>query len=103
MAAPLKVWMKAVPVYVICLSAVAQTSTSDTAVQEQLRQQQRERVIREQHEREPDVRLDRAADAAANSALIPQSESPCFRIDQILLPPADRQAVFRVVGERVLP
>ncbi len=39
--------------------AVAQATLSDTDLQEHLRQQERERAMREQLQREPDVRLPR--------------------------------------------
>jgi hemolysin activation/secretion protein len=83
----LKTWIKATPVVAVCLvgSAVAQTSSPDPIVQEQLRQQERERAFREQQERKPDVRLERPKDALSDKTRIPQSESPCFSINRILL------------------
>lgn len=51
--------------------------------QELRRQEDRERALREQQEQTPDVRL-QAPKAAALEA-IPNDESPCFRIDRIVL------------------
>ncbi|RZT38359.1 ShlB/FhaC/HecB family hemolysin secretion/activation protein [Cupriavidus agavae] len=51
--------------------------------QQQLRQQERERALREREEAEPDVRLDTPAATAARR--LPQDEAPCFRIDQVEL------------------
>lgn len=62
----------------------AQTpNIADIAVQEAQRQQERERALREAQEKEPDVRLQRP-EAGATLARIPD-ESPCFRIDRIIL------------------
>ncbi|MFL9583793.1 ShlB/FhaC/HecB family hemolysin secretion/activation protein [Stenotrophomonas sp. AB1(2024)] len=55
---------------------------ADAAAQELLRQQDRERALREQQETRPDVRLERVADDGIER--LPQ-ETPCFRIDQIVL------------------
>lgn len=60
--------------------AVAQVSPD---AQELRRQEDRERALREQQEQAPDVRL-QAPTAAALEAL-PADESPCFRIDRIVL------------------
>lgn len=60
--------------------AVAQVSPD---AQELRRQEDRERALREQQEQTPDVRL-QAPTAAALEAL-PADESPCFRIDRIVL------------------
>ena len=57
--------------------------TLDPGEQEWLRQQERERALREQQEASPDVRLQRSADELA--ARIPHDESPCFTIDRITL------------------
>lgn len=55
----------------------------DRASQELLRQQEREQVLRRQQEQTPDVRLQPSLSAA--SGRLPNEESPCFRIDRILL------------------
>ncbi|WP_115558734.1 ShlB/FhaC/HecB family hemolysin secretion/activation protein [Xanthomonas dyei] len=55
----------------------------DPAAQELLRQQERERVLREQQEARPDVRLKRAPDDGVER--LPTNESPCFRIERIVL------------------
>ncbi|PKO51272.1 MAG: hypothetical protein CVU26_08730, partial [Betaproteobacteria bacterium HGW-Betaproteobacteria-2] len=56
----------------------------DRSAQEQLQQQERERLLREKQESIPDVRL---PDNAPIPALItyPDNESPCFTISKILL------------------
>ncbi|WP_092949747.1 ShlB/FhaC/HecB family hemolysin secretion/activation protein [Roseateles sp. YR242] len=63
--------------------AWAQTSPTEGAAQELLRQQERERQLRQQQETQPDVRLERAA--AEDETRLPVDESPCFRIDRITL------------------
>lgn len=50
---------------------------------EDLRQQERERALRAQQERAVDERLPR--DAAPQATHLPASETPCFRIDAIVL------------------
>jgi hemolysin activation/secretion protein len=63
-----------------CLSPVfAQSLAAD----ELLRQQERERQLRLQQEQTPDVRLQ--APAAKPVTLLPEEESPCFRINHISL------------------
>lgn len=62
--------------------AAAQQMT-DTAAQELLRQQERERVLREQQEARPDVRLEREVENGIER--LPAEETPCFRIDRIVL------------------
>jgi hemolysin activation/secretion protein len=62
-------------------SALAQ-STTDT--QELQRQQERERILREQQERTPDVRLPPAA-TPQSMARLPDGESPCVQIERITL------------------
>jgi len=51
---------------------------------ELLRQQERERVFRQQHEAAPDVRLERPR-APTELGRLPNAESPCFNIERILL------------------
>lgn len=53
------------------------------AADELLRQQERERQLRLQQEQTPDVRLQAPVVPATN--LLPKNESPCFRIDRIVL------------------
>lgn len=68
----------------IPLAVVAQqTPTTPQPIIEQQRQQERERALREQNERTVDQRLQAAPPAPAQR--IPDSESPCFRIDRVLL------------------
>lgn len=64
-----------------CLSA-AQSSLAATADDPLLRQQQRERALREQLEAQPDVRLDAPTTA---HGILPARETPCFRINDIRL------------------
>ncbi|MCL2656989.1 MAG: ShlB/FhaC/HecB family hemolysin secretion/activation protein [Betaproteobacteria bacterium] len=61
----------------------APPSGADNAIQELLRQQERERALREQMEQTPDVRLERPR-ATAPGAL-PANETPCFHIERIAL------------------
>jgi len=53
------------------------------AAQEELRQQARERVLRERHEGVGDVRLERGQSAGLER--FPESETPCFPIKQMVL------------------
>lgn len=63
---------------------LAQTpSAANLEAQELLRQQERERVLRQQQEHTPDVRLPRPAEAEA--VRLPADESPCFPIGRIEL------------------
>jgi len=55
----------------------------DVATQELLRQQERERVLREQQESRPDVRLDQGRASAGGR--LPAEETPCFPIRRIVL------------------
>ena len=60
-------------------------ATPETAIQEELlRQQARERTLRQQQEPTSDVRLDRPQ-SLADQGLLPQDESPCFKIERIVL------------------
>jgi len=61
----------------------AQTSPNDIAGQELQRQQERERALRAQQEVAPDVRLPTAA--VDQTARLPESETPCFDIHDIVL------------------
>ena len=64
--------------------AMAQTPPAPpgNAAQELLRQQERERILRQQQETRPDVRLEQPAAAQGR---LPEEESPCFQIDHITL------------------
>ncbi|WP_409171578.1 ShlB/FhaC/HecB family hemolysin secretion/activation protein [Variovorax sp. H27-G14] len=81
-------WLRAVSA--ICLlslahagaSAQARPSAPDPFV-EQLRQQERERALREQQEPAVDSRLPEAPKADAGR--LPDTETPCFRIDRLVL------------------
>ena len=75
----------------LCLPAIllcslhyptATAQTGDFAAQELLRQQQRERALREQQEPSPDAR--RPA-VAPEKERLPEAETPCFSIDTIVL------------------
>ena len=65
------------------LFALAQQASTPQPFIEQQRQQERERALRQQNERSVDERL--SAAPAAPITRIPESESPCFRIDRVLL------------------
>lgn len=68
------------------VSAQAYAATSpEAAIQEELlRQQTRERVLRQQQEIIPDVRLDQP-ESPVDQGLLPRNESPCFNIERIEL------------------
>lgn len=59
-------------------------SPADDANQEFLRQQERERNLRQQQEQRPDVRLQPVPGVVASN-LLPLDESPCFTIERIML------------------
>ncbi|HQC79034.1 MAG TPA: ShlB/FhaC/HecB family hemolysin secretion/activation protein [Accumulibacter sp.] len=63
--------------------ANAQSPAGDIAGQELQRQQERTRALREQQERTPDVRL--PAVKADPPPKLPETETPCFVIDRIVL------------------
>ncbi|MDR2880580.1 MAG: ShlB/FhaC/HecB family hemolysin secretion/activation protein, partial [Azoarcus sp.] len=63
--------------------ALAQTPPPGSATQEILRQQERERILRQQQETKPDVRLERPA--TPEQERLSEDESPCFRINRITL------------------
>lgn len=62
---------------------MAQTSAAEIGAKELQRQQDRERSLREQQERSPDVRL--PSGVPADSGRLPESETPCFSIREIVL------------------
>lgn len=67
----------------LCTAAVpALAQEPDLASQEALRQQQRERALREREEARADVRLGRQAEATVR---LPADEAPCFPIQRIVL------------------
>ncbi|KPC54396.1 ShlB/FhaC/HecB family hemolysin secretion/activation protein [Amantichitinum ursilacus] len=57
---------------------------ADTAADELIRQQERERALRDQLETQPDVRLPRPAPTATPDAW-PEHETPCFAIQHVRL------------------
>ena len=65
------------------LLVFAQASSTPQSFVEQQRQQDRERALREQNERTVDQRPQAAPSAPVQR--IPDAESPCFRIDRMLL------------------
>lgn len=73
------------PAILLCstLVPIATAQTGEFAAQELLRQQERERALREQQERIPDVRLPPAAPEAIER--LPETETPCFTINAIVL------------------
>ncbi|TBV04364.1 hypothetical protein DNK34_14440 [Pseudomonas dryadis] len=91
-----------------------QATQAASPEEELLRQRERERVLREQLETRPDVRLE-ALQQEEGEARLPQEEAPCFRIDRIELVgeaaeqfqwalqaanPKDDPAVGRCLGSR---
>lgn len=68
----------------IFATTVAQAASLTDADQELLRQQARERVLHQQQEPTPDVRLDRPL-VQSDQGRLPLNESPCFKIEHILL------------------
>lgn len=56
----------------------------ENASQEYLRQQERERLLRQQQEPTPDVRL-QPPKGPEETGRLPREESPCFRIERIVL------------------
>jgi hemolysin activation/secretion protein len=63
---------------------VASPADINTNTQEQVRQQDRERQLRQRNEPAPDVRLDRPSPAAPSGPL-PKDASPCVRIERLML------------------
>ncbi|MEN5002238.1 POTRA domain-containing protein [Stenotrophomonas indicatrix] len=63
--------------------SVAAQQVGDPGAQELLRQQERERVLREQQESRPDVRLE--SSQGEQGERLPTQEQPCVRIDRIVL------------------
>lgn len=64
----------------------AQTANAtDAANQEFLREQERERLLRQQQESSPDVRLQAPAAPSAEADRLPGDEKPCFVITRIAL------------------
>jgi len=61
---------------------------------EQLRQQERERALREQQEKSVDSHLHQATQK--DSGRLPETEAPCFRVDRLLLS-GERSAEFQWV------
>lgn len=62
---------------------VAAQQVGDPGAQELLRQQERERALREQQESRPDVRLE--SSPGEQGERLPAQEQPCVRIDRIIL------------------
>ncbi len=68
----------------LCMAfSVAAQQVGDPGAQELLRQQERERVLREQQESRPDVRLE--SRQGEQGERLPTQEQPCVRIDRIVL------------------
>ena len=65
-----------------CLSAAQSSLAATTPDDPLLRQQQRERALREQLQAQPDVRLETPA---GGQGVLPVQETPCFRINDIRL------------------
>jgi hemolysin activation/secretion protein len=75
--------------------------SADTATQELLRQQERERALREQQQSTPDVRL--PAPVQAQIERIPADEAPCFPIRTIRLDGDDASAFAWAVKAADVP
>lgn len=75
------------PAILLCCSlgpgATAQTNPSEIAGQELQRQQERERILREQQESRPDVRL--PGTVPPETGRLPEVETPCFTVREIVL------------------
>lgn len=80
-------------------SVVAQSA--DTATQELLRQQERERALREQQQSTPDVRLPTPVQAQVER--VPADETPCFPIRTIRLDGDDASAFAWAIKAADLP
>lgn len=76
---------RAFPSLLLTALAMAQTAQAATPEEELLRQRERERerVLRDQMETRPDIRLEALPQEEA--ARLPREETPCFRIDRIEL------------------
>lgn len=81
-------WCAGLLAGMLCISVQA-ASAQETPDQERLRQQERERALREQQEERPDVRLAPESDGMATRLL--ETETPCFPIRRVLLEGEDAQ------------
>ncbi|RFA39021.1 hypothetical protein CAL65_02405 [Alkalilimnicola ehrlichii] len=77
------------------------SSPADLGAQEFIRQQERERRLREQQEPQPNVQLEVPAIRERRS--IPVDETPCFEIDRILLVGDDAEAFLWALRAADLP
>ena len=87
----------------LALAATGATAQSNPSApqpfMEELRQQERERALRDQQERAVDARLPREVSSVV--ARLPEAEAPCFRIDRLTLE-GDRADAFQwLVAGRV--
>lgn len=80
----------------LALAATGATAQSNPSAPqpfvEELRQQERERALRDQQERAVDARLPREVSSVV--ARLPEAEAPCFRIDRLTLE-GDRADAFQ--------
>jgi hypothetical protein len=82
---------------VIATTAAAATTPADASAQQQLRQQERERALRDRQEVIPDARL--PALSSPIRPTYPKNESPCFVISSIeLTGDAAEQFKFALAG-----
>ncbi|TAK91619.1 MAG: ShlB/FhaC/HecB family hemolysin secretion/activation protein [Aquabacterium sp.] len=79
------------------LCAAVVDPAQDAAVQEQVRQQQRDEALRKQQQSSPDVRLPIAGMQAAKD-LLPKSETPCFSIQRLELTGQDAERFQWALG-----
>ncbi len=63
--------------------AFAQAVSAPAPIQEELRQQERQKALRDSQEKSVDARL--PTGATPETRRLPDSESPCFRMDRVLL------------------
>ena len=64
--------------------SAAPLSVPNDHAHETLREQERQEQLREQHEHQPDVHLQKEPNLETSSQF-PEQESPCFQIEQIVL------------------
>ncbi len=81
-SSPRRAWSAGLLAGMLCMTAQA-AQAQETPDQELLRQQERERALRQRQEERPDVRLAPESDGAP--LRLPEAEAPCFPIRRILL------------------
>lgn len=74
---------------ILASTALAQTNLSAESAQELIRQQERERMVRQRQEQTPNVRLEAAP--KEEDGRFPAKEAPCFDIRRMVLQGEDSQ------------